>query len=781
MAETSISFGNAWLSHPDTLWIEHTDLVEKYAIEFAESLPKSTEQLLPRYIFIGMCRWIALFHDLGKTTAYFQEYIRSEDHLKNEMTHHALLSALITYWVTERWLNKKSLVMVDTELLAFIAFMVVRYHHGNLDNPFRAYRIYHEQVEILQKQWESIDRKQLNDFWNKKEIPLTIEQIEKLIRNLPSSFHPQRRIVRFFRKRSDFNYYYLTNTLFSILLDADKSAAGLQEIPSQTTHLSTDLIDQYRHLKGWDRTKSEFDGLRNKTYSESIDKIEKGMYGRILSLQLPTGFGKTLTAISVALKLMDKEKLDRIIYSLPFTAIIDQNYEAINGVLQTTLNQEINSTILLKHHHLSDVFFSTNDQEYGPLESQLLIEGWNSKIIVTTFVQLFHTLIGFRNRTLRKFHRLSNSVIILDEIQAIPFKFWNLLNRIIQDFADIFNSYFIFVTATEPRFFSSEQQTELVDYKPYFEAINRVQMYIDFERGLYLEEYREFVLEKIIDRKRVIVVFNTINSAKQFHEKMRNDVKNLFYLSSHIIPKQRLAIIKKLNDEKEYFLITTQLIEAGVNLDAEIVFRDLGPLDSINQVAGRCNRFAKQDKGEVYIVRLLDDKNQRSFASYIYDRALIDLTQRTLTKKSISENLFLQYCDKYFDQISQFPQNESHQLIDSVANLKYDNDDFAISNFRLIEQNYEKYDVFIELDSEAQNIWRRYLALKEIKDFWKWRDAYLRIKNKFQNYLISVGEKDIRNNPPPFLEGIYFVGKNQLDEYYDIITGYKKVSNTSIW
>ncbi len=781
MAATSTFSDKILLSHPDIRWVDHTYKVASYAVNFASSLPESVNKLLSKKLIIGLCRWIALLHDLGKTTAYFQEYIRSHQHLKTEHSQHALLSALVTYWITYHWLKKESVEPEQVEILAFLAFMAVRYHHGNLNNPFQAYRIYREQIEILRQQWQSIDFNQLGDFWIENKLPLSIDQIGEFIDTLPRSFSPERRIVRFFRKRTDFRYYFLTNILFSILLDADKSAVGLQEIPSQFSKLPDNLIDTYRSLKGWDNATTDFGNLRNRAYYEAIRTIETKSTGKIFSLQIPTGFGKTLTALSVALKLLNKEKLNRIIYSLPFTSIIDQNYEAIRDVFHTVFNQKIDSTILLKHHHLSDLFYATDDKEYEPLESQLLIEGWHSNVIVTTFIQLFHTLIGFKNRTLRKFHRLANSVIILDEIQSIPPHYWRLLNRIIGEFSVVFNCYFLLVTATEPRLFSFDQKTKLVEPEPYFASINRVDLYPILNQGMDLEAYQEFVLEKSRNQSRTIVVFNTINSAKQFFKTIFPHVKSPYYLSSHLIPRQRLEIIQKLNDEEEFFLVTTQLIEAGVNLDAEVVFRDLGPLDSINQVAGRCNRFARHGKGKVFVVKLLDSRNQRSFASYIYDKSLIDLTQRILNTDIINENLFLQYCNTYFEQISQFPQNKSEQLIESVANLKYDNDDFAISTFRLIEQNYEKYDVFIEVDKIAQKVWQKYVDLKKIDDFWERRAAYLQIKNKFQNYVISIGANDLKRNPPPIVEGIYYVNQNQLDDYYDLITGYKKVSNTSIW
>jgi len=781
MESISTSSSETWLSHPDTLWTDHVDQVENYAVQFASSLPDTINRLIDKEIFTGITKWVAVLHDLGKTTTYFQNYIRSKEKTRTDLTQHALISALVTYWVVQRWLTEQKNLNELTEIFSFLAYMVVRSHHGDLNNPYRLYRIGCEQIKIIQKQWHSIDREQLNAFWAKKAIPLTISEIDNSITNLPASFKPQRTLVRFFRKRSDFTFYLITNSLFSVLLDADKSAAGLDQLPSESVNLPADLIDRHRAQKGWDQPKTPFDQLRQKAYGQTLKRVTTAKEQRIFSLQIPTGFGKTFMAFSAALKILDKHRLNRVIYALPFMAIIDQNFEEISEVLKKTLEGEIDSSLLLKHHHLSDVFFKAKDHEYEPREAQLLMEGWHSQIIVTTFVQLFHTLIGYRNRTLRKFHRLANSVIILDEIQAIPFKYWELLNRMIREFAVYFNSYFILVTATEPRLIPPEDKIPLVEPEPFYQAVDRVKLYPELTPIESLEEYKNFVLEKVHGKKRVIVVFNTINSAMQFYSLLRGEMENLHFLSTRIIPAYRIRLIQKLADEESYFLVTTQLIEAGVNLDAEVVFRDLGPLDSINQVAGRCNRFAKGEQGKVYVVKLLDEKNKRSYASYIYDPSLLDLTERLLKNKLITEKEFLRYCDRYFDEVSRFPQNESQTIVDAVANLMYDDDDRAISNFRLIEQNYEKYDVFIEVDQEAQVVWEQYCTLKEIDDFWERRNVYLKIKNRFRNYIISIGEKDLRSNPPPVVNHLYYVSHAQLDEYYDMETGFRTVSETSIW
>ena len=779
MAPISISSDNQWLSHPDTFWIDHTRRVEHLAVEFARSLPATVSQPLPFDVFVELCRQVALFHDLGKTTAFFQDYIRHENPVKTERTQHALLSAVVAYWVIETWLKENVPTISEPEVVAFLAYLTIRYHHGDLHNPTRSYAI-KSQSQLLQEQWASIERRQLQEFWESKRIYLPLSEIDQRIQALPNSFRPQRHIVRFFRRRTDMNYYFLTNTLYSVLIDADKSAVGLHELPTMPERLPADLVDRFRKNSGWDRPCSHFDKLRNKAYREAVAKIEGGTQKRILNLQIPTGFGKTLTAVSVALKILNNHQLQRIIYSLPFTAIIDQNYEELKSVLKSTYHGEVDTTLLLKHHYLSDIFYRTGEEAYTTPEAELLIEGWYSQIIVTTFVQLFHTLIGYRNRALRKFHRLANSVIILDEIQSIPFKYWRVLNEVLTHFAHRFNCYFIVVTATQPQIFSVEKQLPLVNPRDYYRTINRIRLFLHIEATRSMNEFLEEVREKSKGKRRIIVVLNTIRSAQEFYQQIQQHVENVDFLSSHIVPRERLARIRRLNTSDHYFLVTTQIVEAGVNLDAEIVFRDWAPLDSINQVAGRCNRFQKGDQGEVHIYRLTNEKG-RLFSSFIYDRSLLDVTTKTFSETEYEESAFLELCEKYFNKIAEFTTSESIELLDSISKLRYTDDDRAIEHFRLIEQNYEKQDVFIELDEDAQDVWETYSSLKNYTNYWERREVYLKIKNIFQNYVISVGVRDLETNPPPIVNGMYYVSHSQLDEYYDFRTGYKSVSETSIW
>lgn len=254
-------------------------------------------------------------------------------------------------------------------------------------------------------------------------------------------------------------------------------------------------------------------------------------------------------------RLKEEKKIKaKIIYSLPFLSIIDQNYDVFEDVFKTVENATPSEDVLLKHHHLADIFYRTqDDEEFEGLKSLFLIEGWNSEIIVTTFVQFFHTIVSNKNRSLRKFHTIANSIVILDEVQSVPHKYWLLLKQIISGFAEYFNTYFIFVTATQPLIFDPEngEITELVKNKDkYFREFDRVKLEINLN-PMNLDEFKEIIESEVKEKpdKDFLFVFNTIKSSLNIYKHLKDlKLKNsdYYYLSTNIVPKERLNRIKKI-------------------------------------------------------------------------------------------------------------------------------------------------------------------------------------------------------------------------------------------
>jgi CRISPR-associated endonuclease/helicase Cas3 len=420
----------------------------------------------------------------------------------------------------------------------------------------------------------------------------------------------------------------------------------------------------------------------------------------------------------------------------------------------------------------------------------LLLEGWNAEIIVTTFWQYFYTLFSNRNKLLRKFNKLANSIIILDEVQAVPHQYWQLIHDATKMLCENFNSYVIFVTATEPLIFDETigEIKEITQNKEeYFRGLDRIELIPRIETALTLEEFK-VLLEKDLTgnpKKDFLIVLNTISSANNVYHFIRDlELENTeeFFLSTNVIPKERLERIRKIKGSSEKdaneplrkrkVIVSTQLIEAGVDIDADIVYRDFAPMDSINQVAGRCNRnSAKADKGTVSIFILKDDRKE--FYKYIYDPFLMSKTLDILKpiKGSIRESAILELNKKYFKAVKRGMGDEkSKENLACLSQLSFQD---LSKKFKLIEEDYPKVNVFVELDKNAAEIWKKYQGLQIEKDFKERIRKKLEIRKDFNEYVISAPEKYAHNLVAEDSD-MGYISIDELPNYYDKETGFMR-------
>lgn len=764
-------------SHREKLLESHLIRVAHLVKIFLNEKPPNIQQKLQ-----GVAKVTALCHDIGKSTNSFQKYLlsREEDRqkLRSEKTSHSQFSALCAYYLSKE--------VTDDEFLPFLSYLSVRRHHSDLINAPDEVALFDEKtLKTLKCQIDDIDYEKFNVLALKlKDAGLPVLLTRDLLLQYTDSFLDElRKIKRIIRKSSTMENYILLNLLYSLLIDADKSEVVVKdfEVFNRKSFDSADLVKRY--ITRMQPKDTLMNRLRQEAFNE-VNQKEISSNTRIFSINLPTGIGKTLTGFSFALKLRNKlsesGKTPRIIYSLPFISIIDQNAETLKEVLaqnKSTLQRDI----FLKHHHLTEIYFRTDSKEYEPEQSKLLIEGWNSEVIITTFVQLFHTLLSNKNSTLRKFHRLSNSIIILDEIQSIPVKYWKITREIISLICELLNSHVIIMTATEPYIFNELDYERLSEPKRYFKELDRFEIISEIDEPTQLEELVD-ELKQCGDTK-TLVVLNTINEARNFFSQIKDLSIPMTYLSTHVVPVERVNRIREIKEGKYKVVVSTQIVEAGVDIDFEQVIRDIAPFDSIVQSAGRCNRNYNCQKGKVIVKKLIDNKN-RTFSSYVYDPVLLDVTEKILKeRKTIPEKEIFQTLRDYFNQIvDKISQSESDSILDAVMKLRYDNqenEELSISDFKLIEEDYPKIDVFIEYDDKAEMIWKDFQRIGRIRNIFDRRREFLKIKNDFYGYVVSVPLKS--DNLPPVVDGFYFVSRAQLDHYYDMETGFKVKGETLIW
>lgn len=812
MASESYSF--KLKSHPDKLLVDHLRKVGQLS---RRTIKDKSLNIDEKDLLIDVAYLMGVTHDLGKATSFFQEYIIEKDEKKKrslkakENTHHGLLSAFFTYVVIKEYLSQSKVKGGLADYMPILSFLAVKRHHGNLMNAMdEISEVDAEKEKILKVAEEQITSMDNNKIeldeilallLSEEKINLTINVdniISFVLQHASEEIGwKEKRLIRHLNRKIDLYPYFITQFLYSALLDADKTDAGLGGKDLDRLDLPADLVDQYRERKGFISDRNNINSLRNQIYEDAMAGIEDwNLNNRILSLNVPTGTGKTLTSLSFALKVRDRLKNEknftpRIIYALPFLSIIDQNYDVFEDVV-TQGGDLKDSRLLLKHHHLADVDYKTeDDNEYEATESLLLLEGWNSEIIVTTFWQYFYTLFSNKNKLLRKFNKLVNSIIILDEVQAVPHQYWQLIHDATKMLCEKFNSYIVFVTATEPLIFDEAlgEIKEITQNKEeYFRGLDRIELIPRIETALTLEEFKVLLEKDLLDNptKDFLIVLNTIGSANGVynfvHDLELDDTEN-FYLSTNVIPKERLERIRKIKESREKgddnessrkrkVIVSTQLIEAGVDIDADMVYRDFATMDSINQVAGRCNRnSAKADKGTVSIFILKDDRKE--FYKYIYDPFLISKTLDILKpiKGPIKESEFLELNNKYFKAVKRgMGDGKSKENLACLSQLSFQD---LSKKFKLIEEDYPKVNVFVELDKNASEIWKKYQDLRMEKDIKERIRKKLAIRKDFSEYVISAPEKYAHNLIVEDSD-MGYISKDELPNYYDKETGFMR-------
>jgi CRISPR-associated endonuclease/helicase Cas3 len=782
------SFFSELYSHPGKHLEEHLINVSKIAIQNLTESPIEKIGDFSKDEILEVVKICGLSHDLGKATKYFQTYLNSENKEKIKETRHSLLSSIATYYLVTSELSKNYKIDENRrKLLAFASFLAVKRHHGDMVDVLSEPTLLDSEKDLLKTQVDSIESSKLFILYKnlKSEgISETIDKnvlmqwIEKASADLSSHFRKLRKL----KEEKTIDFYLLFNLIFSLLIDADKSEVSIGgKLERKYVEINHTIVNNYKAKINFDMTL--LNELREKAYKEVIDN-KINLDQRIMSLNLPTGMGKTFTSFAFALKLRNeiirtKKYVPRIIYSLPFLSIIDQNADIFEKILEAG-KLKPDSSLLLKHHHLSEVYYKSGDNEYEADQAKILIEGWNSEIVVTTFVQLFHTLISNKNSTLRKFHRLAGSIIILDEVQSVPLKYWLLIKEIFNKLVHEFDSYVIFVTATQPLIFEKKDMNSLISPEGYFSKLDRVIIKSDLKKSFTLEDFVNNL--NITKNKSYLFIMNTIGEAKNLYSLLKEKYDyEILFLSSHVTPFERMERIKKIREGNTRILITTQLVEAGVDIDFDVVYRDLAPLDSISQSAGRCNRNWRNQRGEVNIISLKDDR--KNYSSYVYDPILLDTTKKILMdNNTIVEKNYLSIIEKYFYELTEKKsKDESRDLLKAIYCLKYTSEDESkgISDFRLIEEDYPKIDVFIELNDDAKGVWNEFESIKEIRNLFERRIAFSKIKSKFYKYVISI-PINVKNLPSE-LSGFRYVNMESLDDYYDEKTGFKLEGKTPIW
>lgn len=386
----------------------------------------------------------------------------------------------------------------------------------------------------------------------------------------------------------DFSISMLLRMIYSCLVDADfldtesfMSNGEVQRDSGEKMEILLERLETY--ITDWlgNKELESVNGRRTEILKHclSCGEKEKGVF----QLTVPTGGGKTIASLAFALKHAVKNKMDRVIYVIPYTSIIEQNAEVFRKIL--------GEQNVLENHYNVD-YESTEELKM----MQLAAENWDKPVVVTTNVQFFESLFSNRSSKCRKLHNIANSVIIFDEAQMLPTDYLKPCLAVMEELVNQFRSSIVLCTATQPAL-----QSLLRTNIKMTELCPRVQEQFRFFKRASFENLgkirEEELIEKLKGEYQALCIVNTKKRAQSLYKKMEGD--GVFHLSTTMYPKHRRQILetirKCLKEGKRCILISTSLVEAGVDLDFRSVYRQLSGVDSMIQAAGRCNREGKRD------------------------------------------------------------------------------------------------------------------------------------------------------------------------------------------
>lgn len=754
-------------SHPDLSLMDHLEQVQRTGLTtFRDNaiFPDDSELL----------KVILAFHDLGKGSAHFQDYLLKNGPRSN-LTRHSEISAL---WACYYCIFSLNMDPLD----ALFAYVCVLSHHGSLGNI----------LDLLCPGLNRSDLLEINDSMDYEELNRILAVLGINAGLSKSEFNS---LLDYFAKNSLGKLYRMHKSkltpyswlrldyLFSILIWADKYSAIFQDQAHDhaANMWKPEYLDAYKSLLP--NGNGKIDQIRSEAYEILPQSLN--LYSDLYSINMPTGSGKTLSSLKAALELRKlRPHLKRIIYCLPFTSVIDQNHSVFHDILvQNSIQPD--SSLLLAHHHLAD-FNYQSQTEYSRNESEYLVETWDSELVVSTFVQLLSTCLSVKNSNLKRFHRLANAIILLDEVQNIPHHFWPLLKHTLTLVSSALNSVFILVTATLPMIFDPEESalTELASRsKEWFSALNRIELHHDeIDKCISMDILKQRIIRDHKEHPTLkrLIILNTVQNSLDLYESLVLSIPDadFVYLSSNVIPLHRLQSIEKIKKQsgKAMIIVSTQVVEAGVDIDVDVVYRDLAPLDSIIQAAGRCNRNAGKGISKVIVFQLA--KEQSPYWRYIYDQTLVMGTLKVLMPmpNPLPESEFYTLSDNYYRHLNTVAsQDRSAGIINSLSRLELDS---ALSYhpkenpeaFNLID-SHPVQTVFVEIDDEASNLYRRYQELKNtsFKDGFLQRAEIKDVLRKMGAYMINVDKRFAQSEEP-----ILFVDRDSSSLYYDLTTGYKR-------
>lgn len=643
-----------------------------------------------------IAEFVGQIHDIGKYTSGFQKRINGAENIRVE---HAICGA------------KEVAKAPPKSYVPMIEYCVAGHHsglpdggtkvdgeedstlHGRMKRKTGDYSAYENEVKL---EYPKDNLRELFDVSNQREI------IER--------------------------YSFFTRYLFSCLTDADFIDTERFVTPNTDRGIDGDFQKAYEKvcekLNSF-KIESKLQESRSIIQEQVYKSVESN--ANVYTLNMPTGSGKTLCSIRAALKTAIENKKKRIIYVIPYVSIIEQTAKVFEDIFGDVLP-------VLQHHSNYDFDDDKNEDENEITSEKLKrsCENWDAKLIVTTNIQFFESLYHYKGRRLRKLHNLADSVIIFDEIHMLPIDYIQPCLRAIGYVTKYLNSTAILMSATMPNY--DKFMERYMSGVKIENAVKDTSLFNVFDKCRY--EYigkceLASLAEKAQEYDNALIIVNKRKTARELYDICSG---NKYHLSTYMTPLHRSEIIAKIKEDIKNGInttvISTSLIEAGVDLDFKAVFREIAGIDNVLQSGGRCNREGKMDMGDVFVFETDGGNYQTKKKSDIIIRANIT---RNLFEEF--ENISTDKCIKeYYGRLLNYKEKkiEENTITAIMGNdLRIDGIPFRTyaESFNFIDN--QVIGIVIPCDENRG-------LIKELKD------GKLSVKRNLQRYSASVNKDEFK-------------------------------------
>lgn len=789
--------------------LAHTELTNKYFFKFWQS--KNSDEIFDRFCDVfwqkenidnklknkakdllkEIIMTIPIFHDIGKVNPNFQLMkLKVNDFKENEAyvnTHHSFLSSMFYMDYCRKLVydekNEDEIVNLLAEFILYNGYIIAR-HHSELGSLTEFTKLINLDDDTYFSKLKRIINNE--DIYSVK-IDFIKSDIEDMFRNLNKVDKDAEKVGKRSIKQGVYLSIYI-RWLYSLLVASDYYATSefmneadfsentdLNDIDKwDSVYENTDLLKNIRQYQQERypisneelNTVTDINILRSEIFCEVEEKIKANTDENIFYLEAPTGSGKSNTAINASFKLMQHDKrLQKIFYIYPFNTLVEQNLEILEKVFADNEDIKQNIAVINSITPIKVSEKDLNDNEEKDVYQKALLDRQflNYPMILSTHVSLFNIIFGNRQSDVLAFYQLANSVIVLDEIQSYKNKIWAEIICYLKELAKMFNIKIIIMSATLPdldilsRF--QAQAVDLLENSSRFFAVdcfkNRVKLNYDLlkvDKDSILDELKTHLKQYLKSDKKILIEFIKKKTAHDFWVDLQEneDFKDvqIEYLSGDDSIAERKRILDKVKKTIDtIILVSTQVIEAGVDIDMDIGYKNISKLDSEEQFLGRINRSCKKE-GIAYFFEVDE-------ASDIYKDDVRLSESIVLKDVNMQKILELKLFDEYYKKVLETTMGKYgyhfDEYIKDISDLNYES---ISTHMKLIDDTQDMVQIYLIrtlcVDGEildGKQIWDSYVDLwengRKTMSYAEWKIELSRITSKMNNFIYQVSKHNL--------------------------------------